>query len=392
MTPVEKGSKRQAVGAAREDSQPLQPCAKEKDKDIELSEGSNAPQPITAARLIELDEERCAAYASRPETAPKKSKVEVVDAAVVDFVNADVRIGLGCRRKVPKLVFRVDNLGKLCSRQRVHGLSSTFPVHDHHDCRPDLLGGCPRCGPQESEYCCDCCNPEAFKALFSALLPLPAPAAYTQSSKPLGKRSSVRKYNMAPEEIALMEALLDWRDGQAATVLMRADLIDFGLGVFISDFTISRIVDCVHGGKLSTISSREDVLRETKSAPASQYASDILHIVSSLRRPTLPPPTRPPLQPQGSIQNVPADTYAVSLQVSSRRKSKCSICLKAGLSGDGHNGTLLMPAQPHHLMTSISLARNIACPVKVSARQREAASSATTSIGSASKENISQVS
>ncbi|KAI5993423.1 hypothetical protein EDD15DRAFT_2166922, partial [Pisolithus albus] len=190
--------------------------------------------------------------------------------------------------------------------------------YGHMACDPYRKEGCVQCIPTQPLVCCDIHNAIAF-----TFVDTPPSAA---SRNPA--RSHLMKYAMGTRELALLDALEDWRVAKAVTKLGAARVNDYGPSFILPSPTVDRIVDSAHHLKLRTI---DDLRRETRWSGVGLYGAEILAIVDRIipqphDRPALtrmPASACPALQSRSGIQ-LP-DGSAIS-SISDIKRNKCSAC------------------------------------------------------------------
>ncbi|KAI0040177.1 hypothetical protein FA95DRAFT_1463032, partial [Auriscalpium vulgare] len=137
---------------------------------------------------------------------------------------------------------------------------------DCYDCAS--TGGCTRCGPKSSNFCCDLCNPAQFEDVARA--DVVKPPAQTRRSK------IDTKYMPNVGEKSLMDGLLEWRSARAVEKFGIVHFDDFGPALFMPLSAVQLIVDSAHSQKIKKPS---DILRQTKWAPAKRYGNQLFDIV-----------------------------------------------------------------------------------------------------------------
>jgi len=190
--------------------------------------------------------------------------------------------------------------------------------------------GCERCHVGSPAICCDIHNPSEFSSFASVIAKQPL----------IPPRSHITKYERTQTDIALRDALQEWRENTTAMVFGRAHLIDMGPSILMCKSTLERIVDCAHHHKINSVS---DLKRETGWPDADQFGSEIITLIHAYS-PSLPSPfVSTPLRPTTSMAvntppalpdrcPTPCPSSASTVQ---KRKNKCSAC-----GQEGHNGML----------------------------------------------------
>lgn len=183
--------------------------------------------------------------------------------------------------------------------------------------------------------CCELCSPEAFVEF--AQVDIPKPKAAQQ-------RSRLKVYSRQSTDMALRDALDEFREDMTIKMEGRAVLQDYGASVFMTDQVLERIVDCAHYGKITTI---EQLARETRWAHASEHGTAVLALIAAhVPLATEAASSRPnpfvstPLRVHGDIVNGVAtptgsSTSAPHIPVASGSGSKaqprkCSSCGQLG--------------------------------------------------------------
>ncbi|KAI5996710.1 hypothetical protein EDD15DRAFT_2124799, partial [Pisolithus albus] len=239
-------------------------------------------------------------------SATKRRKKDL-EPAMDHLINANSR-GVTCRRLIVETFFG-SNLDKDIN---------------HTACEPSHPQGCVRCVLTTPLVCCDLHNPTAFS--FVDILP---PVTIKNAA-----RSHLSKYTMDERELALCDALEDWREAKAVAKLGSVRVMDFGAGFILPSPMIDRIIDSAHHLKLRMI---DDLRKETHWSGVGLYGTEVLSIVHRIiPQPSdmpaltrMPVSARPALQPRPQVQSPPIVASAFTSEV---RKNRCSAC---GLSG--HN-------------------------------------------------------
>ncbi|KIJ12990.1 hypothetical protein PAXINDRAFT_14203 [Paxillus involutus ATCC 200175] len=265
---------------------------------------------------------------AKPDKKPQK-RCKVLDPAMDFLINAHLRTGFHCRRKVFDLHF-----------------NNAAADVDHRACDPSNQGGCSRCAPLTTSVCCDIHHPDAFHLFDSSFVPVPK----------LPNRSRLNKFKMGPKEYELCEALEDWREGKTREIHGELNLIDIGPSLVMPDDILDRIVTCAHYLKIKSV---DDLRRETHWSKTNQFGAEVISVIHHI----IPIPITPavftttPLQSRCSILQTstsfpvtPSVNLSTSRQLpaevgrqsettgnSSSKKNKCSAC---GLEGHNrHNRT-----------------------------------------------------
>ena len=110
-------------------------------------------------------------------------------------------------------------------------------------CNDTSPHGCARCSPKPVLVCCDLCHPAAFEGLHIS------PRNVLKQIR----KSHIKTYNPGLAERELRATLLSWRDGRAKELFNPQLFSDLGGKLFMPAPIIQRIIDCAHGGKLTSI-------------------------------------------------------------------------------------------------------------------------------------------
>lgn len=141
-------------------------------------------------------------------------------------------------------------------------------------------------------------------------------------------RSQIRKYEQDETDKKLEEQLREWRNKRAKEVLKDADYKDFGPDLFLHEKKLSRIIDCAHRNKISSIA---DIVKETSWRRAEQHGGEIIAILQAVRPPPAlvtaftSAPLRPPLQPIAHVD--------VNQEPIANRKRKSPTCSRCSMVG-----------------------------------------------------------
>ena len=209
---------------------------------------------------------------------------------------------------------------------------ATYPLRtesDHTLCDSSTEAGCTRCLITQSQICCDIHTPDFFTA-YSILIPKP---------QRLPPCSRVPKFEMTSRDLALVNALEDWRENMTAHLYSAAYLHELGPGRVMSSATLDRIVTCAHAHKIKTVA---DLQRETHWSGAEKHGSDIIELVQKhvpLPLSILSPFSSAPLQSTITVATVVTDARDMLSAPAelTKRKIRCSAC-----GEEGHNGRLPM--------------------------------------------------
>ncbi|KZV63589.1 P-loop containing nucleoside triphosphate hydrolase protein [Peniophora sp. CONT] len=269
-------------------------------------EGAN-PRPNMAASSIqsqadsdELNQKRIFEYdAESSSMILKTSKLNIkekrkeLEAAMDDFINP----------VTPRAQFS-------CLRQPVDAFfGNSHTRSDHGLC---MEGGCTRCGPPTREpaghACCSLCSPDHpdFQR-FNVELPT--------ASKIVKRKRVVAKYERSRTEMELADALNVYRRAAIERKYGRQQARRFGVGRFMPDDMLERIVDAAHAHLIQTT---KDLHERTHWTHAGSDGDDVVAIV--LKFIPLPPPP-PSAQPS---------TGADSLDAPPASGPKCTVCHTSG--------------------------------------------------------------
>ncbi|KAG2100864.1 hypothetical protein BD769DRAFT_1312260, partial [Suillus cothurnatus] len=228
----------------------------------------------------------------------KTSQQTGLEPAMDYFINADMRPGVGCRRKVLNVFFKNEEAES-----------------DHHKCDTLETPGCLRCLITQSNICCDIHTPAYFVPFISTI-----PKQQKQPS-----RSRLAKFHMALLDLKLTDALDDWREEATIKLYGHAHLHDLGPGLIMPNSILDRIVECAHFLK---IKSTADLVKETRWSGANKHGDEIIALIHQIR-PLPTPLTSAPLQPRTTSSNANA---SASVPRNAKRKMRCSAC-----GEEGHN-------------------------------------------------------
>ncbi|KAG2134634.1 hypothetical protein BD769DRAFT_1353154 [Suillus cothurnatus] len=207
----------------------------------------------------------------------KTSQQTGLEPAMDYFINADMRPGVGCRRKVLNVFFKNEEAES-----------------DHHKCDTLETPGCLRCLITQSNICCDIHTPAYFVPFISTI-----PKQQKQPS-----RSRLAKFHMALLDLKLTDALDDWREEATIKLYGHAHLHDLGPGLIMPNSILDRIVECAHFLK---IKSTADLVKETRWSGANKHGDEIIALIHQIR-PLPTPLTSAPLQPRTASSNANAST------------------------------------------------------------------------------------
>lgn len=261
--------------------------------------------------------------------ATKESKVELYS-PLDDFINARTREELHCRRVPVKLYF--DGL--------------TPPMVDHHlECDKSLSTGCTRCVPHKSLLCCDICNPEHFNPLFTN----PPPPKQTRALN----RTCVKWYQPSTKEQDLKTALKNWRHEQALIIVGPLNVRKYGNGLFMSDETIQRLVDCAHANKISTCDQIEKETRWRRDW-IDQCSESLLSVIRA--HAALPTAA---VEPQHQLGLGLGAATNVAQGPGRRKTVQCSACKQIG-----HNSKSLFVSNMPYIHLHLAHRSQLALPSK----------------------------
>jgi len=101
---------------------------------------------------------------------PQKRRKRELEPAMDYLINAENRVGIGCRRKVFDVCFENDAAGeKVLSFECRYRYSATRLDTDHLQCNEDQPMGCERCHVGSPAVCCDIHNPSEFSSFASVV-------------------------------------------------------------------------------------------------------------------------------------------------------------------------------------------------------------------------------
>ncbi|EGO29474.1 hypothetical protein SERLADRAFT_378388 [Serpula lacrymans var. lacrymans S7.9] len=225
-----------------------------------------------------------------------------LDTGMDYFINTDVRPGFKCRRKVFHAWFD-DESAKM----------------DHIDCDSSKAEGCNRCSLPQPKVCYDLHQPAFFDRFHRNPIPkFPRPS----------NRSRVTTYKMGITDLALHTAFKSWREDKTKEVYGEAHLVNIGPSLFMSNNTLTRIVDCTHHFQVQGV---KDLNKETRWQGCLEYGQEVVLVVLLVEP---PPQTRPPLVSTPLPSRLP-DTVATHTTIATPtvpRKNKCRAC-----GVEGHN-------------------------------------------------------
>ncbi|EGN92477.1 hypothetical protein SERLA73DRAFT_79517 [Serpula lacrymans var. lacrymans S7.3] len=237
------------------------------------------------------------------------------------FINTDVRPGFKCRRKVFHAWFDDES----ASENIKFLFRFWFPFHtislemDHIDCDSSKAEGCNRCSLPQPKVCYDLHQPAFFDRFHRNPIPkFPRPS----------NRSRVTTYKMGITDLALHTAFKSWREDKTKEVYGEAHLVNIGPSLFMSNNTLTRIVDCTHHFQVQGV---KDLNKETRWQGCLEYGQEVVLVVLLVEP---PPQTRPPLVSTPLPSRLP-DTVATHTTIATPtvpRKNKCRAC-----GVEGHN-------------------------------------------------------
>ncbi|KAG2031175.1 hypothetical protein BDR03DRAFT_936445 [Suillus americanus] len=198
----------------------------------------------------------------------KTSQQTGLEPAMDYFINADMRPGIGCRRKVLNMFFKNEEA-----------------EFDHHQCNALET---------PVHICCDIHTP-AYFVLFISTIP-------KQQKQPSCSR--LVNFSMALLDLKLTDALDDWQEETTMKLYGHAHLHDLGPGLIMPNSILDRIVKCTH---FSKIRSTADLVKETRWSGANKYRDEIIALIHQVC-PLPMPLTSAPLQPRTILSNANAST------------------------------------------------------------------------------------
>ncbi|KAG2082329.1 uncharacterized protein F5147DRAFT_590419 [Suillus discolor] len=233
----------------------------------------------------------------------KTSQPTGLEPAMDYFINADIRPGIGCRRKVLNVFFKNEEAES-----------------DHHQCDALETSGCLQCLITQSSVCCDIHTPAYFVPFISAIL---------KQQKQLS-RSHLVKFSMASLDFKLIDMLKDWQEETTLKLYGHAHLYDLGPGIIMPNSILDCIVECAHFYK---IKSTADLVKETCWSGANKHGDEIIVLIHQVC-PLPTPLTSAPLQPHTNPSNANA---SVSVPRNAKRKMRCSACGEEGHNARNHH-------------------------------------------------------
>ncbi|KAJ7908543.1 P-loop containing nucleoside triphosphate hydrolase protein [Mycena leptocephala] len=231
------------------------------DDDVDLE----APPPPSTMTLDEYRADRRAVYDAIVAQEPVLKKP-----ALDDFINAAGRQpGDGCYREPAMIFFGNDKT-----------------VSTHIECRPDVPGGCTRCKISESKVCCELFSPADFADFAGVDI---------AKAKQQPSRSRIKPYKAESSDMALRDALHQFRKERTKEVLGPFSFRKHGAGAMMSDEVLDRIGDCAH---YHTIKTTADLAKETNWHQVTEDGAKVLGLISQHRPiPLAPPPSIPTTTP-----------------------------------------------------------------------------------------------
>lgn len=194
---------------------------------------------------------------------------------------------------------------------------------NHMACRTDVPLGCPRCAVTTPIICCELCTPGHFESFAH----VDEPKRKAQPS-----RSHVETdYKADSHQMDLRDALDAFREAKTIAIFGLANLRDLGPSLIMSNDVLERIIDCSRARK---ISSREELVKETRWHRAAEDGEEILTIVRSHQPQIAPLPSilliSSPLRPRPEVIN---DVLPPSALLPPKKRNKCKQC-----KAEGHIG------------------------------------------------------
>ncbi|KAI6041716.1 hypothetical protein EDC04DRAFT_2554455, partial [Pisolithus marmoratus] len=200
---------------------------------------------------------------------------------------------------------------------------------NHIVCDPSRPQGCVQSVLTKPLMCCDLHSPAAF-----SFVDMPPPTTVKNAAC-----SHLSKYTMDEREVALCDALEDWREAKAVAKLGSDCVMDFSPGFILPSLMIDHIVNSAHHLKLQTINN---LWKETHWSGVGLYGTEVLAIIHCIipqlsdipMLMRMPIPACPTLQPCPQVQaHASLNGSVVSASMSEVRKNRCLAC---GLSGHNH--------------------------------------------------------
>jgi ATP-dependent DNA helicase RecQ len=207
----------------------------------------------------------------------------------------------------------------------------TLSDFDHLECDPEHIIGCSRCLVSQPMVCCDIHHPDHFSTYSSP----------TDDISATTRRSRIPKYKQEASDLALLDALYDWREEKTISIYGWAHLSDLGPSLVLPNSMLDRIVDCAHHRKIHSVL---ELKKETGWTDADRFGNEVVLLIQSLAPPGASPFAMTPLSRTPSASNTivlpptpstPSPCLATTSNAP-KRKNKCSAC-----GQEGHNGECL---------------------------------------------------
>jgi hypothetical protein len=175
-----------------------------------------------------FEAERRAVYEKVPqiERNRTKRKVEDIEPALDDMINAKSRPEIGCFRRPAIVYFAQRKNGKLQCLHMLHARVIYYVLHtdsDHLDCQPDSPAGCSRCIIRQPSICCELCNPQLFEGF--------AQVDLKARPKRPRKRSPIKDYKPDACDLNLRDALHRFRQQETIKKFGHSGLKNSGPGL-----------------------------------------------------------------------------------------------------------------------------------------------------------------
>jgi ATP-dependent DNA helicase RecQ len=280
--------------------------------------------PGNATAAVADDESRAlfevlrrAVYAEVPKTERKrtKRKVEEIEPALDDMINAGSRREVRCFRLPAMVYFGQRKNGALRSQSgaflHTHA-RYVWTDSDHFACDPTNPAGCQHCIIRQPAVCCALCNPQIFTDFAHS-----DPALRPKRTR---KRSSIPDYTPDQYDTGLRDALNEFREQETVKKFGKSRLKNSGPGLIMPNDILKRIIDCVHAQK---ITNKEDLQHETRWSRIDQFADAVLAIIDTCRRPS----SSSSLTPEAASS---VSTATNTKKVPKIGKSHCGACGEVG--------------------------------------------------------------
>jgi hypothetical protein len=139
---------------------------------------------------------------------------------------------------------------------------------------------------------------------------------------------------MTPSDIKLKHALLQWRQEQMVAKFGPLLARKYGARYLLADELVQRIVDCVHGSKITSV---EGIERETHWNGAKEHGLSLWAVIKA--NASIPTPSEP------STDSLP--TRGATSADQAPRKRKCGKCNGEGHIGESHIKSTTLDILPY---------------------------------------------